>query len=91
MTTYVSTGSGGWAIPAAREALSASPAELGATVGDITRFPVAHHGRRLDQTETACSAGASSIFAVADQLTWTRREHRLAMAVGDGVERYRPR
>ena len=39
---------------------------------------VAHHGRRLEQTETACRAGASSAFEVAGQLTWTRREHRLA-------------
>lgn len=39
---------------------------------------VAHHGRRLEQTETACAAGASSFFEVAGQLTWTRREHRLA-------------
>ena len=36
------------------------------------------HGRRLDQSESAVLAGASTPAEVAAQLTWTRREHRLA-------------
>ncbi|MCW2713674.1 MAG: hypothetical protein JWN88_721 [Frankiales bacterium] len=36
------------------------------------------HGRRLDQTEAAVVAGAVTPAEVAAQLTWTRREHRLA-------------
>jgi glyoxylase-like metal-dependent hydrolase (beta-lactamase superfamily II) len=38
---------------------------------------VAHHGRRLDQTEAALRHGAGSAFEVAGQLTWTRRERHL--------------
>ena len=38
---------------------------------------VAHHGRRLDETEKACAAGASTGSEVAGRLRWTRREHRL--------------
>ena len=39
---------------------------------------LAHHGRRLDDTEKACSGGASTVLEVAGQLRWTRREHALA-------------
>ena len=39
---------------------------------------VAHHGRRLDETEKACAQGASTGDEVARRLRWTRREHRLA-------------
>ncbi len=39
---------------------------------------VDHHGRRLDETETAVLAGASTGLAVAGLLTWTRREHAFA-------------
>ena len=39
---------------------------------------VAHHGARLDQTEAACAAGASTAQEVGSRLRWTRREHRLA-------------
>jgi glyoxylase-like metal-dependent hydrolase (beta-lactamase superfamily II) len=35
---------------------------------------VAHHGARLDETEKAVRAGASTAFEVASQLRWTRRE-----------------
>ena len=38
---------------------------------------VEHHGRRLDQTEAAVAAGAHTVFEVAAQLRWTRRERRL--------------
>ncbi len=36
-----------------------------------------HHGRRLDQTETAVAAGAETAFEVAGCLRWTRRERTL--------------
>lgn len=39
---------------------------------------VAHHGARLDETERALKAGASTAFDVAGQLKWTRRERALA-------------
>jgi glyoxylase-like metal-dependent hydrolase (beta-lactamase superfamily II) len=39
---------------------------------------VDHHGRRLDQTVAAVRAGAETVFDVANQLRWTRRERRLA-------------
>ena len=39
---------------------------------------VAHHGRRLDQTEAAVRGGAGTAAEVAGVLRWTRREHRLA-------------
>lgn len=39
---------------------------------------LAHHSTRLEQTETACAAGASSAFEVASALRWTRREHRVS-------------
>ncbi len=38
---------------------------------------VDHHGRRLDQTLGALSAGATSVFEVAGRLRWTRREATL--------------
>jgi glyoxylase-like metal-dependent hydrolase (beta-lactamase superfamily II) len=38
---------------------------------------VAHHGRRLDLTEQACRAGATTGLEVSRQLTWTRRERSL--------------
>jgi glyoxylase-like metal-dependent hydrolase (beta-lactamase superfamily II) len=38
---------------------------------------VEHHGRRLDQTEAAVLAGATTGFEVAGELRWTRRETRL--------------
>jgi len=38
---------------------------------------VAHHGRRLDETEAAVARGADTAFEVAGQLRWTRRERRL--------------
>jgi glyoxylase-like metal-dependent hydrolase (beta-lactamase superfamily II) len=38
---------------------------------------VAHHGRRLDQTEDALRNGATTAYEVAGQLRWTRREHTL--------------
>jgi glyoxylase-like metal-dependent hydrolase (beta-lactamase superfamily II) len=52
---------------------------------------VAHHGLRLEQTEKAVSRGAHTAYEVAQQLAWTRREHRFAdldmfnrlMAVGE--------
>lgn len=37
-----------------------------------------HHAGRLDDTEKACAAGASTAFEVAGQLRWTRREHQLS-------------
>jgi glyoxylase-like metal-dependent hydrolase (beta-lactamase superfamily II) len=39
---------------------------------------VAHHGRRLDQTEQAARDGAHTTAAVAGALRWTRREHKLS-------------
>ncbi|MCU1614396.1 MAG: hypothetical protein JWO98_1936 [Frankiales bacterium] len=39
---------------------------------------VAHHGRRLDQTEDAVLRGDSSPYEVAGVLRWTRREKELA-------------
>ena len=39
---------------------------------------IAHHGARLDQTETACAQGAATAYEVGGRLRWTRREHRLA-------------
>jgi glyoxylase-like metal-dependent hydrolase (beta-lactamase superfamily II) len=36
-----------------------------------------HHGRRLELTESACLAGATTGHEVARQLTWTRRERSL--------------
>ena len=38
---------------------------------------VDHHRKRLDQTGTAVRARADTPYAVAAQLRWTRREHRL--------------
>ncbi len=38
---------------------------------------VEHHGRRLDQTEAAVTAGADTVVAVAARLRWTRRERHL--------------
>lgn len=38
---------------------------------------VAHHGRRLDQTEDAVRNGATTAYEAAGQLRWTRREHTL--------------
>jgi glyoxylase-like metal-dependent hydrolase (beta-lactamase superfamily II) len=39
---------------------------------------VAHHGKRLDETEHAVARGADTVFEVARQLKWTRRERVLA-------------
>lgn len=39
---------------------------------------LAHHERRLAQTEAAVRAGASSGFAVAEALRWTRHERHLS-------------
>ena len=39
---------------------------------------IAHHGRRLDQTEAAVRAGAHTSFEAASALRWTRREHKVA-------------
>ena len=38
---------------------------------------IAHHGKRLDQTEAAALAGASTAYEAAQVLRWTRRERRL--------------
>jgi glyoxylase-like metal-dependent hydrolase (beta-lactamase superfamily II) len=38
---------------------------------------IAHHGRRLDETEAAAQAGAHTALEVARGLRWTRRAHRL--------------
>ena len=38
---------------------------------------IAHHGRRLDQTEAAVLAGATTAFEIAGILKWTRRERSL--------------
>jgi glyoxylase-like metal-dependent hydrolase (beta-lactamase superfamily II) len=38
---------------------------------------LAHHDRRLDQTEAAVAAGADTVAAVAGRLRWTRRERSL--------------
>lgn len=43
---------------------------------------VTHHGRRLDHTEAAALAGASTAYEIAGRLRWTRRErefHELDM------------
>ena len=37
---------------------------------------IAHHGKRLDQTEAAALSGASTAYEVAGILTWTRRERK---------------
>lgn len=39
---------------------------------------LAHHERRLNQTERAVRAGASTGFAVTEALRWTRHERRLS-------------
>lgn len=39
---------------------------------------LAHHGKRLDEIEAAVRQGATSAFAVAGVLRWTRREHQLS-------------
>ena len=39
---------------------------------------VAHHDRRLDQTEQAVHEGATSTFEAASALRWTRREHKVS-------------
>ena len=39
---------------------------------------VAHHGRRLDETETAIQDGAATVFEAASALRWTRREHKVS-------------
>lgn len=52
---------------------------------------LAHHGRRLDHTESAALAGASTAHEIAGRLRWTRRERTLEeldlfnqmMAVGE--------
>lgn len=38
---------------------------------------IAHHGKRLDETEQAIANGAQHAFDAAHHLRWTRREHRL--------------
>jgi glyoxylase-like metal-dependent hydrolase (beta-lactamase superfamily II) len=38
---------------------------------------VAHHGRRLDQTEAAALSGATTAYEIAHILTWTRRQRTL--------------
>jgi glyoxylase-like metal-dependent hydrolase (beta-lactamase superfamily II) len=38
---------------------------------------IAHHGKRLDQTEAAALAGATTAFDIAAILKWTRRERSL--------------
>jgi glyoxylase-like metal-dependent hydrolase (beta-lactamase superfamily II) len=38
---------------------------------------VAHHGARLDETEKAVRAGATTAFETASQLRWTRRERKV--------------
>lgn len=38
---------------------------------------VDHHGRRLERTEEALYAGATTPYEVARELSWTRRERRL--------------
>jgi glyoxylase-like metal-dependent hydrolase (beta-lactamase superfamily II) len=38
---------------------------------------VAHHGARLDETEKAIRAGATTAFEAASQLRWTRRERKV--------------
>jgi glyoxylase-like metal-dependent hydrolase (beta-lactamase superfamily II) len=38
---------------------------------------IAHHGRRLDQTEAAALGGASTAYEIAQILKWTRRERSL--------------
>jgi glyoxylase-like metal-dependent hydrolase (beta-lactamase superfamily II) len=39
---------------------------------------VDHHGRRLDETETAVEVGADTAFDVAGRLRWTRRSRALS-------------
>jgi glyoxylase-like metal-dependent hydrolase (beta-lactamase superfamily II) len=39
---------------------------------------VAHHGARLEKTETAVTSGADTAFDVAGRLRWTRRERLLS-------------
>ena len=39
---------------------------------------IAHHGKRLDETEAAAMAGATTAYEVAQILKWTRRERTLA-------------
>lgn len=39
---------------------------------------LAHHGKRLDATLAAVADGRATAVAVANALTWTRREHRLS-------------
>ncbi|MDQ1705455.1 MAG: hypothetical protein QOF18_1821 [Frankiaceae bacterium] len=39
---------------------------------------VAHHGARLDETERAVAAGATTAYDVAGRLRWTRRQKSLA-------------
>ncbi len=39
---------------------------------------VEHHGRRLEQVESAVAAGADTVSAVAQRLRWTHRERSLA-------------
>jgi glyoxylase-like metal-dependent hydrolase (beta-lactamase superfamily II) len=39
---------------------------------------LAHHGARLEQTETALTGGADTAFDVAGRLRWTRRERLLS-------------
>ena len=39
---------------------------------------IAHHGARLDETESAVKRGAQSAYEVASQLRWTRRERKLS-------------
>jgi glyoxylase-like metal-dependent hydrolase (beta-lactamase superfamily II) len=38
---------------------------------------IAHHGKRLDETEAAALAGATTAFDIAGILKWTRRERSL--------------
>ena len=38
---------------------------------------IAHHGKRLDQTEAAALAGATTAYEIAGVLKWTRRERTL--------------
>jgi len=38
---------------------------------------IAHHGKRLDQTEAAALAGATTAYEIATILKWTRRERSL--------------
>jgi glyoxylase-like metal-dependent hydrolase (beta-lactamase superfamily II) len=49
-------------------------ASVHARVDDL----IAHHGKRLDDTEAAVLAGASTAYDIACQLKWTRRERSMA-------------